>query len=579
MILYGDMPRIADPRAALAALADALRALPRHPAGLARHASLVSALIDAGELAQGLADADFALRGVDAASPAADAAMALLARLAAAVHLSWRSDFTRLAPLPAAEIAALAALDLPPSIRPRRAEGFAHYALYPEAYAQAASTLPEGPLRVIGLRSIGTTLAAMVAAARGTSVPRSLRPVGHPFRRELAVEPALAASLLDDPAARYAVVDEGPGLSGSSFGAAMDFLQAGGVGLDRIHLIPGHAGEPGAEAGEAARARWAAVSRLPALFEDLPGRLQGWAAAQLGPAEAPLEEISAGAWRPLRFADEADWPPIHPYLERRKFLHRTGTTTWLLKFAGLGAHGEAAAERARRLHAAGFTPEAAGLLHGFLAERWMEKTRPLDPRATDRAALVGHLARYLGFRAREMPAGPEEGASAAALFEMARANAREALGEAAAEALDRWRPRLPDLDATMRRTWTDNRLHPWEWLVLPDGRLLKADAVDHAAAHDLIGCQDIAWDVAGAVTELGLSPEEQAGLLDALARETGRRVEPALLDFLTPCYLAFQLGLHSMAADAASWDAPEAARARGAAGRYAGDLRRALGGA
>ena len=577
MIVYGDVPRRADPRAALAALEAALRALSQHPPGLERHAALVSALIEAGELAQGLADVDFAARGLDAASPAADAAMALLTRIAEAVHLSWTTGLRGIPPLPEAEIAALKACPLPPSIQPKRAEGFAHYALYPEAYAEAAAALPPGPLRVIGLRSIGTALSAMVAAARGAPVPHSLRPTGHPFRRELALDPALAASLLDDPAARYAVVDEGPGLSGSSFGAAMDFLQAHGVGLDRIHLIPGHAGEPGPEAGEAARARWSAVSRHPALFDGLPGHLEHWATERLGPAVAPLQEISAGAWRSLRFATEAEWPPIHPYLERRKFLHRAAHATWLLKFAGLGAHGEAAAARARQLHAAGFTPEPAGLLHGFLAERWMEKARPLDPGRTDRPALVAHLGRYLGFRAREMPAGPETGASAAALLGMARTNTREALGESAAARLDHWQAQLPALDAAMRRAWTDNRLHPWEWLVLPDGRLLKADALDHAAAHDLIGCQDIAWDVAGAVAELGLSADEQAALLAALAREAGHPVDPALLDFLTPCYLAFQLGLHSMAADAASWNAPEAARARLAAGRYAGDLRRALG--
>ncbi|WP_458095686.1 hypothetical protein [Roseomonas sp. WA12] len=576
MIVYGDVPRRADPHAVLDALETSLRSLSQRPLGLERHAALVSALIEAGELAQGLADVDFAARGLDAASPAADAAMALLTRIAEAVHLSWASGFTDVPPLPEAEVAALKACPLPPSIQPRRAEGFAHYALYPEAYAEAAAALPPGPLRVIGLRSIGTALSAMVAAARGAPVPRSLRPTGHPFRRELALDPALAASLLDDPTAHYAVVDEGPGLSGSSFGAAMDFLQARGVGLHRIHLLPGHGGEPGPEAGEAARARWAAVSRHPALFDELPTHLGRWAAERLGLATAPLQEISAGAWRSQRFTTEGEWPPIHPYLERRKFLHRTAQV-WLLKFAGLGAHGEAAASRARQLHAAGFTPEPAGLLHGFLAERWMEDSRPLDPNRIDRTALVAHLGRYLGFRAREMPAGPETGASAAALLEMARTNSREALDERAAARLDHWQDQLPALDAAMRRAWTDNRLHPWEWLVLPDGRLLKADAVDHAAAHDLIGCQDIAWDVAGAVAELSFSEEERDALLTALARETGRPVNPALLGFLTPCYLAFQLGLHSMAADAASWNAPEAARARAAAERYAGDLRRVLG--
>jgi hypothetical protein len=578
MIVYGDHPRHEEPRAKLAGLAAALHGAAALPPGLDRHTALVAALIDAGELAQGLADADFASRGMDAASPSADAAMALLARIAQSVWLSWQTGFAQAGPLPLVQIAALDALSLPPILIGKRAEGFAYYALYPEAYALAASALPEGALRVIGLRSIGTTLGAMVAAARGAPVPCTLRPVGHPFRRELAVDATLASALLAGPAARFAVVDEGPGLSGSSFGAAMDFLETRGVDLSRIHLLPGHPGEPGPEAGARERARWARVARHPASFEDLllhTPRLQGWAAELLGPAEAPIEEISGGTWRGRRFADEAEWPPIHPFMERRKFLFPAGGAAWLLKFVGLGAHGEAAAARARMLHEAGFTPAVMGLLHGFLVERWMEEARPLDPATMDREAVVAHLGRYLGFRARAMPAEAASGASATALLDMARTNAREALGDAASR-LDCWEPQLGRLDAAIRRVWTDNRLHAWEWLALPGGRLLKADAVDHAAAHDLIGCQDIAWDIAGATVELDLSAEERDRLRAAVAREAGRVVEAALIEFLTPCYLAFQLGYHTMAADAFGWNPVEAARARRAAGRYAEALRRVL---
>ncbi|HEY8612388.1 MAG TPA: hypothetical protein VIL69_13990 [Roseomonas sp.] len=584
MIVYGDAPRREEPRGKLAALATALRGLESLPPGLERHAALVAALIEAGELAQGLADADFAERGLDAASPGADAAMALLTRVAEAVWLSWQFGFTRIGPVPEAEIATVGAQALPAVLKGKRAEGFAYYALYPEAYALAASALPEGkPLRVIGLRSIGTTLAAMVAAALGTPAPRTVRPVGHPFRRKLAVAEPLSAELLADPPAQFAIVDEGPGLSGSSFGAAMDFLAQKGIPLERIHLLPGHGGEPGPEAGPCERARWAAVARHPASFEDLllhapqpEHRLDGWAAALLGPAEAPMEELSGGAWRRLRFGREEDWPPIHPFMERRKFLFRTGGSAWLLKFAGLGRHGEAALARAQLLHAAGFTPEVAGIRHGFLVERWVDEARPPAPPMADHEALVGHLGRYLGFRARAMPAEAEAGATAEALWAMARQNVREALGEALAAGLDRWKPLLPRLNAAMRRVWTDNRLHAWEWLVLPGGRLLKTDAVDHAAAHDLIGCQDIAWDVTGAAVELGLSEDERNRLCAAVAREAGRPVDPALLDFLRPCYLAFQLGYHSLAADAFAWNPVEAARARSAVERYAGQLRQAL---
>jgi hypothetical protein len=112
-------------------------------------------------------------------------------------------------------------------------------------------------------------------------------------------------------------------------------------------------------------------------------------------------------------------------------------------------------------------------------------------------------------------------------------------------------------------------MHAWEWLVTPDGELVKTDAADHCAAHDLIGCQDAAWDVAGASIELGLDANE---LASALARR-GSPIDPALSRFYEPCYLAFQLGSHSMAARSIESGAPdEAARLRRAADTYARQL-------
>jgi hypothetical protein len=107
----------------------------------------------------------------------------------------------------------------------------------------------------------------------------------------------------------------------------------------------------------------------------------------------------------------------------------------------------------------------------------------------------------------------------------------------------------------------DGKLHAWEWLIEPDGSLVKTDAYDHCGAHDLIGCQDIAWDVAAAGIELELAADEEARLA-AIAGADPRRVA-----FLRPCYLAFQLGRARLAADAS--DPAEAQRLRAAAARYA----------
>ena len=91
----------------------------------------------------------------------------------------------------------------------------------------------------------------------------------------------------------------------------------------------------------------------------------------------------------------------------------------------------------------------------------------------------------------------------------------------------------------------DGRLQPWEWLRRPDGGFLKLDALDHSCAHDLVGCQDIAWDVAGAETEFGLSQAEVDVLTASMAAH-GAPIDPDLLVFLPPCYGAFRRGWRAM---------------------------------
>ncbi len=586
MLVYGDRAWRQGPRAVIEHLREGLARLEASPAGIERHAALVALFIEAGELAQGVGDAAFGAAGCDTRSPAQDAAMAVTTALARAVVASWR-DLNRDTPPPqpapadldiAAALDRLAATDLPGEILVKEAEGYAFYALYPEAYAEAAAALAPAPqTRVIGLRSIGTGLAAMVVAALGAADPVSVRPSGHPFARRLELSPALRAELAAPPRTRFAVVDEGPGLSGSSFGAVADLLEDQGVAPESIAFFPGHHGAVGPQASERHRRRWAAAERRTVGFDALvgPERLAGWAEDLIGPAIAPVRDLSGGAWRALAAGDEAGWPASDTVQERRKVLVVTRSGSWLLKFCSLGRRGGQALERAQALCKAGFIAEVAGLRHGFLVQRWLEAARPLGLVGFDRRRLVAGLGRYLGFRAGRMPAAPDAGAGPAALLEMARVNTAEALGDEAAARLAPWAARVEALGGALRRVDTDNRLHKAEWLVA-DGRLVKTDALDHAHAHDLIGAQDIAWDLAGAAVELDLTPPEQARLRTLVAAQTGHRPDRELLAFYRPCYLAFQLGAYSMAADAhAGWPA-EQARLAAMRDGYAGRLRATL---
>lgn len=589
MIVYGDHARRVPAPGLLDAVSEGLARLDGL-SGLARHAALVALLIEAGELAQGVADAAFAARGGrDERSPEADAAMALVSALAACVTTSWRTGFVADTRGPSEALDALRTVRLPDEVTVKTPEGFAFYALYPEAFAEAGRALAGRDLQVIGLRSIGTTLAAMVAAGAamgdGAPSPVTVRPVGHPFARDLSLGPALAAELGRAVGRDVAVVDEGPGLSGSSMAAVIARLTRLGHAPERVHLFPSHANGPGPQASPAVRAVWSGHATRVATFDEVilrsddpRRRLSGWVADLVGPLTGPLREVSGGGWRALRFAGEAAWPPVHPWQERRKFLAETREDrtwlvkdTWLVKFAGLGRRGTDALARARRLAGAGFSPEPAGLAHGFLVERWHGGARPLDLASIDRNRLIERLAEYLAFRARTFPAA-EPGASPDALLAMAAHNAGEALGPEAGRAVARWRPALPRLATKIRPVETDNRLHAWEWLEV-GGRLLKTDAVDHHAGHDLVGCQDIAWDVAGAGAEFALDVDEFACLTSRI-RAHGVAVDPDLASFMTLGYAAYQLGAWTMAADAVS--GAEAARVARAVARYRCALQIAL---
>jgi hypothetical protein len=125
------------------------------------------------------------------------------------------------------------------------------------------------------------------------------------------------------------------------------------------------------------------------------------------------------------------------------------------------------------------------------------------------------------------------------------------------------------LDLADERVAIDGRLHVWEWLVV-GGELIKIDAVDHCASHDLVGCQPIAWDVAGACVELGLGSEECARLCAIVEAVSRRAIDPELVSFCTACYAAFELGRYTLALDIA--DQTEVPRLRAAVARYAAVL-------
>jgi len=149
---------------------------------------------------------------------------------------------------------------------------------------------------------------------------------------------------------------------------------------------------------------------------------------------------------------------------------------------------------------------------------------------------------------------------------MAVENTARSLGAGASNIIARRLSNLPALQSVVRPVRTDNRLHAWEWLVTAEG-ILKVDAVDHCEGHDLIGCQDIAWDVAGGIAEHDLTVAETVSLCNVIEAHSVT-IDAQLLNALLPCYLAFQLGL---------WSTASGSAAEAVADGYARKLSRCLG--
>ncbi len=566
MLVYGDHHELAEPLTRAREINRELDSIDKMPRGIGRHARLVGALVKAGKLLQGVADAAFAEAETDGPTPSADALNKFLLELGAAVCRSWDSGFEDVGTIPR-----LTAADWPTEVELRVPEGFAFYALYPEAYLEAAQRLKlDAPPRVIGIRSIGTSLAAIVAAALGAPPPITVRPFGDPFSREIAVDHLLERDLLAGDA-HYVIVDEGPGQSGSSFAAVADWLQERGVPSERIALLPSHDGVPGSAANGERLRWWRSVQREVGDFPDWPALVDRFFTAAIGPLDEPPTDVSGGVWRRFHCPDEKHWPATVPAWERRKFLVRSGGEPFLVKFAGLGRIGEEKLRIAQALHSEGLAPKPVGLVHGFLIERWCDNAAPLG----SGEAPIAEIGRYIGARAKLLPAAAGSGASIDALLAIIRRNVSLEFGDELARIAAAWEQRAGDLERRIVRVRTDNKLDRHEWLRSKSGALIKADALDHHQAHDLIGCQDLAWDVAGAAVQFDLDQARLGELVGSVEHWAGREVDPALLDFYRIAYLAFRLG-HARLGAIMTSDAAEARRISRSGDRYAAELQHLL---
>jgi hypothetical protein len=446
---------------------------------------------------------------------------------------------------------------VPPSgdaIRIRVAEGYAFYGLLPEHYRSSAlrwalerRDLPRRDVLVAGIRTIGTSLSAVVAATLrglGFRVRRlTVRPGGHPFdRRAEGTVPRASHGI---------VVDEGPGLSGSSMLAVADLLRRSGI--DRVDLFPAHGSGPGAAATAASRRRWRALGSYvagPDAIEAGPGDLAAslWSGIEELRGDGPVlcEDWGGGAWRARLYDEPSRWPASPRALERPKLLltGRSGRRV-LFKFSGLatsargrGSMAGAVARRLDSLARAGWVPAPLGIARGYLALEWVPGS-PCSPEDASSETLT-RVAVYLAASARG-PLPPRDAKGAwRRLVDMTRVNTEEALGrDAARAALDIVESSGVALEGTPAAG--DGRMAPHEWIRTPEGRLVKTDAGGHEIDHTWVGRQPLHWDLAGTLLEWDLHGDAAAAFLVAFEAATGIQVQDHLHGYRL-AYAAHRMG-------------------------------------
>jgi hypothetical protein len=536
VIVYRDVAREEHTAAVLQRCRSQLRACDR--SGL---------LVEVGQLEQGVADALCPVQ--EEVLPALD----LIREGTCAAAAAYLGGDAR----PETVGAILDALEnhrLPAHITVKAPEGYVQYALDPAGYAAAAReyTAAVGARYarravVLGVRSIGTSLSAVLAQALGAAPGFTLRPRGASGHKAVAASDTYVARLLEAAGAGgdVLIVDEGPGATGETFDCIAAWLRSLGVSDERIVLFGSRTW--GMPLAPAARQAWfhAARKYAPPADEARPGR----AARALG---LVIErDLSGGRWREVVTGGHE--LPADPAHERSKYLCRgpRGRRV-MLRYAGLGSWGDAARVRAERLAGAAIGPAVHGLEDGFLALDWVDGAA-LEAPFDDRDQAAESVRTYLARRAPLFRTGaPVEHGP---IITMLRENAQEVLGEACAGLAGALRAieALPEREAVV----PDARMQPYEW-VLSERGAIKVDALDHGDGIRLPGPTDLAWDTAGAWVELAAhSRTDPPAWLDRAIEEAAAAAgqEPdelrVAVDAYRPAYATLALG----AATLASWEA------------------------
>lgn len=416
------------------------------------------------------------------------------------------------------------------SLRVSDPEGFSYYALHPldfKDFFQQFEHLPHAA--VIGIRSIGTTLSAIAAATlvqQCTTVERiTVRPAGHPYNRETHFTSGQERWIENRRrlGATFFVVDEGPGLSGSSFLSVAEALINAGVSAPSIRLIGTRQFETAQLCATDAAERWSRF-RFHRVSSRISTHFSG------------LMSLGGGNWRSTLLDPQTEWPASWTAMETTKYLSEDRNS--IFKFEGFGHFGERVRARTQLLYEEDFTPQHANAGEGISKYHFVEGV-PL--RRVDLSKdILDRIAEYCLFRAN---AFGTNGVDSKQLKQMTEFNFSQETGRTLESSMLNLETDVPVV--------SDNRMHPHEWIRSKTGHVLKVDASQHGDDHFFPGPTDITWDLAGAIIEWNMDPASAIYLLDRFHHCSGYDASPKVQSYLI-AYSAFRMAYCEMAGNSVS---------------------------
>jgi hypothetical protein len=513
------------------------------------HSQIVNLFIEIGEIETGLSDSY--CKHKDTFTPLLFKCRKLSVEAAGLVTESWGNGDTKSEEKVSTILKLISDIgesDLPQTISLIAPEGFCYYGLYPECFIEAARQFyfdyQPDKVTVIGLRSIGTPLSALVHQnledKKCDCFSFTLRPRGNPFDRYVEIDENLNVIIKKRSKGYFVIVDEGPGLSGSSICGTIQMLKRFKISDYQIIIFPGWLPDSQKFISAQARELWGNYKKYVINFEDIwlkSNRLGMFLKKKI------IADLSSGNWKHVLNKNQSASVAVYPNHERRKYLLEDhAKNKYISKFIGLGKYGNLLLERANYLGNSNKIALVKDYYNGFLVYDFQDGTIPekLNEQfikfTIDYFCLINTIPGQLTVSFDQIK-------------EMIIVNLSESFSSdivVNCRAVNS----ISETEYENEVVKIDGHVMPHEWIQKNDGTYSKSDCLEHHCDQFIHGCQNIAWDIAAFCIEFNMSQDLTESYVNMFIEKTGNKLMKKVLPFYRLAYLAFRIGFVTMGMNA-----------------------------